>query len=348
MKILFITFAGSTGYGGIAKYNDYFIKTLCEIKEVKNVTIFSRKEFGFINEKIKNTFLKNKILFFLYVNFNFHKIIKSNVIIVSHINFLPSIFFALILRKKVVLMTYGLEIWKKKKLFFASILIKYVNFFINMREFTQNVLIEKYDIQNKNHFLLPNFVIGKIEKIKDYKIKNLISVARLDKNERFKGIDETLESLVFFKHINFKYFIIGDGDDKKRLVEKSNNLGLKNCVIFMGRVSDHQRNLYLKKSHIFIMPGSDKTFDTYPGRFVFLEAALFGLQIIASIPPKIEHKTIYEFKNFNYVNPNDKKQIFEMILKLQNKPKEIDYKYLNHYSLIKFKKKIEYFIKNIN
>ena len=36
------------------------------------------------------------------------------------------------------------------------------------------------------------------------------------------------------------------------------------------------------------MPGSDKTFDTYPYRFSFLEAATYGLNIIASKPKKMK------------------------------------------------------------
>ena len=57
------------------------------------------------------------------------------------------------------------------------------------------------------------------------------------------------------------------------------------------------------------MPGSDKTFDTYPFRFVFLEAAEFGLKIIGSIPKLSEKNYDKKYKNLNFVNPKKRKQI---------------------------------------
>ena len=44
----------------------------------------------------------------------------------------------------------------------------------------------------------------------------------------------------------------------------------------------------LKKAKILSMPGSDATFDTYPYRFSFLEAANYSLNILGSVPFKVK------------------------------------------------------------
>ena len=88
------------------------------------------------------------------------------------------------------------------------------------------------------------------------------------------------------------------------------------------------------------MPGSDKTFDTYPFRFAFLEAAEFGLKIIGSTPKGTEKNCNKKYKNLNFVNPKKTKQILEKILKLQKQKKQIDKKYLNDFSFDNFKNKL--------
>lgn len=57
----------------------------------------------------------------------------------------------------------------------------------------------------------------------------LLTVARLSAQERYKGIDEVLESLPELgKEIpNLAYLIVGDGSDRARLLEKTKSLGLR-------------------------------------------------------------------------------------------------------------------------
>ena len=57
--------------------------------------------------------------------------------------------------------------------------------------------------------------------MKTHKHKNIITIARLWSSEKFKGVDETLEALSLLKKINFLYFVVGDGDDKQRLIQKA-------------------------------------------------------------------------------------------------------------------------------
>jgi hypothetical protein len=339
MEVAFISHADRNGYGGIAKYSDHFILGLNQIKTIKKISVFSRTGAGDgDNEKVKNYFYKNKIILFLIANISLFVSSKIKIIFVSHINLLPCALLAIFNGKKVILLTYGLEIWGFKKNFIYRWIIKKINFFICMREYTKKILIKKYKLKNKFLFDLHNALEFRNFKINNKKTKDLITVARLDSSEKYKGIDETLEILSKFKKVNFKYHIVGDGDDKMRLMSKAKKLSCSKNIIFHGKVSDRKRNFLLNSSHIMVMPGSDTTFDTYPFRFSFLEAAEFGLHIIGSDPPSIKEK-LYQnnYSSLNFIKPKNKQDFINLIQKLHRKKKKKDAKLQKDFSIKNFK-----------
>lgn len=346
MEVTFITHAGRNGYGGIAKYSDHFIFGLDRIKDISKINVFSRIKMG-NRGKVKNYSFQNKFIFFLIINLKFILFSKTKIIFVSHINLLPCALLALFFGKKVVLINYGLEIWGENKNLLNKFLLKKIKYFICMREYTKNILIKKYSLKNKFFYSLPNFIRYKKNKLENNKKKNIVSVARLDSEEKFKGIDETLEAMQLLNKIDFIYYIIGDGSDKERLIKKTKKLGLEKHVIFLGKISDKKRDHIFNSSHILSMPGSDKTFDTYPARFVFLEAALFGLKIIASKPPKNEINDYDKYKSIFFVDPKKKIEISKKIEKLQGHKKFIDKMFLSDFSISKFNSRIKNILGNI-
>ena len=211
-------------------------------------------------------------------------------------------------------------------------------------------LKKKYNLKNKNFHLLSNCIkLRNLEKlIKNKKNKNIITIARLSSLEKYKGIDETLEALALLKKINFYYFVVGDGDDKERLILKAKKLNIINNVKFFGNISNKRRDQLFSNSLIISMPGSDKTFDAYPFRFAFLEAAEFGLKIIGSIPKGSDKNCDKKYKNLNFVNPKKTKQILDKILELQKQKKQIDKKYLNDFSFDNFKNRLNNILLEIN
>ena len=218
-----------------------------------------------------------------------------------------------------------------------------------MRNYTMNVQRKKYDIKSKNFLLLHNCISEKIKKYKFNKNqKNIITVARLTKAEKFKGVDETLQAISLIKKKKFKYYIVGEGDDLERLKNKAKSLNLSKHVIFTGYISDIKRNKLYKKSCIYSMPGSDKTFDTYPYRFSFLEAATYGLNIIASKPKKNEEKFANKYKVLNFINPTNVQEIKKLIVILLKKKKYICSKLLNDFSKNQFQKKLNKYVNLIN
>ena len=240
-----------------------------------------------------------------------------------------------------------LKFGKKKNLLY-QLIIKKINYFICMREYTKNILKKKYKINYKIFYDLHNAVKFRNFKINKRNSKDLITIARLDSSEKYKGIDETLEALSNFKKIDFKYNIVGDGDDKNRLILKAKKLKVLEHVKFFGKINDRKRDALLSKSKIIIMPGSDKTFDTYPFRFIFLEAAEFGLHIIGSYPPNKKER-LYEkkYSSLNFINPKDKIDLTQIIKRLQKKRKIKDMKLIKDFSIRTFEKNLDIIVNKI-
>jgi phosphatidylinositol alpha-1,6-mannosyltransferase len=343
MKISIITPGAKGGYGGISKYNSNIVNFFLKKNDCEKIYLFSRTRVNYKHKKIISSSASSKLYFLFILFFNQLNLFRSDIIFITHINLILFCLFPILLKKKVVLINYGLEIWGTKKNFIYQWLIKKINFFICMREYTKKVLIKKYKIgKNKNFFDLHNAIKFRKIKLNKKLSKDLVTVARLDASEKFKGIDETLEALGRMKEINFIYHIIGDGNDKQRLINKAKRVGCFKHVKFYGKIDDKKRDMILTNSKIMIMPGSDLTFDTYPFRFIFLEAAEFGLHLIGSFPPDLTEKQ-YEKKYscLNYVNPKNKQSIINKIRMLQKKNKLKDKKFMNDFSIINFNKKLK-------
>ena len=317
MKVSILTHSSYGETGGINKYVDQVVRCVSQNSLVNEINIFAKLNSKKISQKT-NIFVSRNFLFFTIL-FNLRKLINSDIILITHLNLIPYLVFFIIFNKKIILFSYGLEVWGQKKNFFYKYLINKINFFICMREYTKKELIKKYKLQNKKYYLLHNF-IDEITKYKKIKKSNIIlTIARLDSKEKFKGIDETLEAISLIKKKKFKYYILGDGDDKNRLIKKSKNLNINNTVKFFGHVSHKKKIELLKKAKILSMPGSDATFDTYPYRFSFLEAANYSLNILGSVPFKSETRLTDKYKIFTFVNPKNRFEIKRNILKLLKK-----------------------------
>lgn len=76
---------------------------------------------------------------------------------------------------------------------------------------------------------------------------------------RLKNIDINLLALSKFKSKRWKYYIIGDGKEKKALVKLTKKLGLENRVIFKGFMKREKVLQEMKRSNVFIMASAPET-----------------------------------------------------------------------------------------
>ena len=105
----------------------------------------------------------------------------------------------------------------------------------------------------------------------------LLTVSRLDPNERRKGHDRVIKALpaIVMAVPNVVYLIAGDGADRTRLEALAQNLGVADNVVFAGSVAPDELPQLYRLTDLFVMPSVQEGFG-----IVFLEAAASGLRSI--------------------------------------------------------------------
>ena len=108
----------------------------------------------------------------------------------------------------------------------------------------------------------------------------IITVSRFDKR---KGIDFSLLALKNIQAIypNFKYIIVGNGDEEENLKKTTKTLNLENNVIFLKNISFELKNALLKNSNIFLMPARIEGTSVEGFGISYIEAASYGISSVA-------------------------------------------------------------------
>jgi phosphatidylinositol alpha-1,6-mannosyltransferase len=105
----------------------------------------------------------------------------------------------------------------------------------------------------------------------------LLTVSRLDPNERRKGHDRVIAALpAIVKAVpNAIYLIAGHGADRTRLQALAQSHGVADHVVFAGRVAPDELPQLYRLADLFVMPSVQEGFG-----IVFVEAAVSGLRAI--------------------------------------------------------------------
>ena len=140
-------------------------------------------------------------------------------------------------------------------------------------------------------------------------------VGRMAVEEGYKGHDALIEvwPRVLERHPAAQLVIVGDGTDRTRLEALAIGGGLRDAVVFTGRIDDGAlRDLY-SRAQLFVMPSRDEGFG-----FVFLEAMRAGTPCIGArgaAEEIIEHGATGLI-----VDPADSTDILGAILRLFDDP----------------------------
>jgi len=113
-----------------------------------------------------------------------------------------------------------------------------------------------------------------------------LSVARLEKNEQYKGVDTLIHAWpkVTRRVPEAELVVVGDGPDKPRLERIASALGVSDRVSFFGRVSDEDLRRAYTTAGVFVLPGRCSLGPEPEGEgfgLVFAEAGLQGLAVVA-------------------------------------------------------------------
>jgi phosphatidylinositol alpha-1,6-mannosyltransferase len=111
----------------------------------------------------------------------------------------------------------------------------------------------------------------------------LLTVARL--NERYKGFDVIVRALPLIraKVPTARWVIVGDGPLRPHLEDLVRSHGLEDAVLFAGSLSDEERDRWLDRAHVFLMPSRLPATGRGGEGFgiAYLEASARGLPVVA-------------------------------------------------------------------
>ncbi len=336
MKILVLTIDAFGGYGGIAQYNRDLIRALCMNSHIEEVVAIPRYVDDFdedLPDKLRyiTTGITGK---FSFIASCFKDIVSGNrynLILCTHINMLPlAKLMGKVIGCSVVPVMYGVEAWTSNRKWLINLACRSVKQFISIRRLTAQCFIKWTNIKGEQWHYLPNSIDTSLFKpmskdntlLERYGLSGktiILTVGRLadEPHEKNKGFDEVIEVLEdIHKQIPLiRYLIVGEGPDMPRLKAKAERLGVSDLVVFAGRIKIEEKVAHYCLADVFAMPGSNKEFDRYPLRFVFLEALACGVPVVASKANGIGEADSEEAQLLEQVDPSDHKSIIQGILR---------------------------------
>ncbi|MFZ2449511.1 MAG: glycosyltransferase family 4 protein [Methylovulum miyakonense] len=359
MKILVLVTDAFGGHGGIALYNRDLISALCVNPTISEVVAIPRvipnpleqlpKKLNFLIEASGSKFRYiATILRIMMKNEHFH------LIVCGHINLLPIAFLLrLWFGAPILLEIYGIDVWKPNKKYLVNYLLRKVDAIVSISEITKQKFLSWSGYKNKDIFILPNAIHKEWYEVapknsillSKYGLERkvvLMTFGRLVSHERYKGFDEILEILSELSESipNIIYLILGAGDDRTRLEEKVNLLGISNRVVFGGYVTEAEKADHYRLADVYVMPSRGEGFG-----FVFLEAMACGIPVIAS---KIDggREAVLDGKLGELVDPGNPKEIIAAIHRALKKPKVIP-EGLKYFAFENYKKRLNQLISEV-
>lgn len=109
----------------------------------------------------------------------------------------------------------------------------------------------------------------------------ILTVCRL---VRRKGVDRVIRAMpaVIREHPDARYVVIGEGPERQALGRLAHELGVADQVIFLGRVSDRERDCAYAAARAFIMLPVASRSDIEGFGIVYVEALVRGIPLIAT------------------------------------------------------------------
>jgi phosphatidylinositol alpha-1,6-mannosyltransferase len=296
MNIVMLLTDGFGSLGGISKFNRDFMQALDVSAVTERVYALPRLIPDPIDEPIPESVVydqkaaRGKFAFLRRVLWYAWRGSKPDIVICGHLNLLPAAWLMARLRgARLVLIIHGIEAWKPRG---RSIrfMLRSVNSTIAVSRYTARRFSAWSKVSPDQFFILPNCVdvslffpeprnsaLAARYGLQDNKV--ILTVGRIASQERYKGVDEVIESMpeLTRRFPTLKYMVVGDGDDRSRLERKAQSLGVSEQVVFTGRIPEHEKISHYSLADAYVMPSYGEGFG-----IVFLEAVACGVPAIGS------------------------------------------------------------------
>ncbi|GAC1473340.1 MAG: hypothetical protein PVSMB7_27180 [Chloroflexota bacterium] len=208
---------------------------------------------------------------------------RPDVVLIGHVNLMPLalVYRVLAPRARIYGVAYGVEV-ESRLPFPAWLGMWRCSGILAVSQSTRHLVTSRQHIRGRHvHLLSFGFDSGTSSEdtvqTHDEQDVRLLSVARLEPDDRYKGIDTVIQSIALLRsiHPNIRYTIIGDGPDRPRLICLAQELDVANRVAFRGNVSDEDLEAAYRETDIFVLPSTHEGFG-----IVYLEAMAHGKPVI--------------------------------------------------------------------
>ena len=348
MRILMLLHEAFGGRGGIAKFNRDLITALCTHSNVSSVTAIPQLAVeppGPLPDKlaypIGGTWGKGS--WFLRVGMAALTRPAYDLILCGHIYLLP-IAFAVrrINPAPVALIIHGIEAWHRTGRRMTDSYAGKIDFLVSVSQVTRSRFAAWSGVEPPGT-ILPNTVdtgyftpgAPAPELVRRWGLEGrraLLTLARLEARERYKGIDEIIDVLpsVVAEFPDMVYVIAGDGSDRPRLEAKVRDRGLAAHVAFTGYVPEAEKRDLYRAAQAFAMPGHGEGFG-----IVYLEAMACGIPVIASTMDG-SREAVRDGALGLMVNPGDAAELRAAIRSALTRPKGVVPAGLSYFDLRHF------------
>jgi len=258
---------------------------------------------------------------------------SPDLMICAHVGLAPAARF--IQRLKGIrywVVLYGVEVWgdlpaSKRNALQAA------ERYVAISRFTLDATIARHHLERHRELILPPTLPKKqlpapeADSVKPEGCTQpmVLTVGRIAKSERYKGHDVMLDAwpAVLCRVPDAVYWIVGDGDDRRRIESRARELGIADSVHFAGSVSREELDVCYDRCCVFAMLARTEL-DTGVPRgegfgIVFLEAMAHGKPVVG---PRVgaPAEFIRSGEHGLLVDPADPREVAEALIELLEDP----------------------------
>jgi glycosyltransferase involved in cell wall biosynthesis len=227
-----------------------------------------------------------------------------------------------------VVSCHGMEIlpsnmkeWRKKR--YTRVFEKAKLIHTNS-EFTKTLLLNEFKSIDEHKIRVINPPVDQQETEKVKKSKPIIgTLTRFNKRKNVPNVIRGLTILRNKYHVDFEYYIAGDGKEKQRIMDELKTVQFS--WKYFGEISDEQKNNeFYPFLDVFVMPPLQLADDIEGFGIVYLEANSYGIPVVASNTGGIGD-AVREGVSGVFADPTNPEDIAEKIFYvLENKSKFIE------------------------
>ena len=291
MRVLALVTDGFGAYGGIARYNQVFLRAFASLDGIEQVVVIPR--FGQAPERELPGHLGQlppssaKTAYLARVLAAVARPTRFDLLFCGHINMAPlAAAVARLFHCPWWLQIHGVDAWDPPGRLVRAAVAR-ANLVTAVSRYTRQRFLSWAKLAPEKVRILPNvldprFTPGAkpVHLLQRYRLEGrriLLTVGRISRHDRAKGHDRVIRALPALRtrFPDLAYAIAGDGDGRARLEALAREHGVADIVHFLGRVPDDELVDHYRMTDVFVMPSTKEGFG-----IVFLEAMACGIPAI--------------------------------------------------------------------